>query len=786
MTTRIYPVNYYDAIKPGIRVAPNTIDGPGGLTATTALRLHGQGTQNWGEAVDENFIRIAESFAGATTPPNPVYGQLWYSIKLYHLNTSTHTWSRWNQKTSVWETLSVISSATIPSNPSIGDYWFDTVSEHLYRWDSLYNQQEIDWLDRIYTKSNLQPTTVPTKALNIFNGTWTPLSAITVADTQPAGTTDGQLWFDSINKRLWVYDLGTSVWTEIILANGQSQMVGTLDLNSHLINSLASPVNANDVANKQYVLDAISPLMSVIDSSLALHIADDSVHLTPVQDTLLDGVIITSAELISLKGLTNNIVDALSTFESDLSTLMDGLLDRSGGTMIGPLKVIDPTAELDVAHKQYLENLRYLNKMLDVVIPPSGIPNNAVLKFDGTISKWVPVEQVTIDGLVVGVPDYYFLPDDVITLSSSIRTSAGVVQNVTNVLYKVDGSPIVGNVYTVPTSAGATLSITSELVGAVVVDGVPYTGLVSPAKIVYVVTSIEVTGPSAVNHTTTYTYEQKAVYSDGTKIPTSYVAWSVGAVALGTSPGLLTILSSVPVGSQTLSATRSGRTGTLPITVSVVATGLSITGPGTVNEATSTSGYVVSRIMSDGTTPNVTTLATTTTTAGSWSPAGTFNSPTLPGNTNQTVYINSSYLGKSASKPVTVTYPYPSPINSAMFQIQVQTDFIVQMAFRLTDGAIWFHYATNPGHNNEGQIQQATAYFAVPARILSRYGSAYVTADIQAWAGLSTWVSRNGWWSNGLIQQPTTANGWVGIVQFDDGPPGGARPFRTTITLHAS
>lgn len=56
-----------------VTVQPGDID-----EQTTSLRLLGQGVVNYGELVAENFVQLAESFAGPNLPRSPLKGQLWF------------------------------------------------------------------------------------------------------------------------------------------------------------------------------------------------------------------------------------------------------------------------------------------------------------------------------------------------------------------------------------------------------------------------------------------------------------------------------------------------------------------------------------------------------------------------------------------------------------------------------------------------------------------------------------------------------------------------------------
>lgn len=96
-------------------------------TSASGLALIGKLYRNYGELVNENFVKLAENFANSASPTNPLVGQLWYdtanrSIKVYR-NTG-------------FVSLSVLnSSSSEPSSASLGDLWWDTVDAQL----KLYN-----------------------------------------------------------------------------------------------------------------------------------------------------------------------------------------------------------------------------------------------------------------------------------------------------------------------------------------------------------------------------------------------------------------------------------------------------------------------------------------------------------------------------------------------------------------------------------------------------------------------------------------------------------------------
>lgn len=94
-------------------LADNTTSAVGGLT------LIGQNLSQYGEILNENFVRLLENFANSTAPGDPLVGQLWYDTVNKTLKIRTES--------NIWETVGASTvSATAPANPANGDLWWST------------------------------------------------------------------------------------------------------------------------------------------------------------------------------------------------------------------------------------------------------------------------------------------------------------------------------------------------------------------------------------------------------------------------------------------------------------------------------------------------------------------------------------------------------------------------------------------------------------------------------------------------------------------------------------
>ena len=94
---------------------------------STDITLIGKNYNGFGEALNENFIKMLENFASTSRPTHPIRGQIWFDASESKLKVYSGT-----------EFLPV-SSATIantqPTTLGVGDLWFNDVDKQLYFFD---------------------------------------------------------------------------------------------------------------------------------------------------------------------------------------------------------------------------------------------------------------------------------------------------------------------------------------------------------------------------------------------------------------------------------------------------------------------------------------------------------------------------------------------------------------------------------------------------------------------------------------------------------------------------
>lgn len=281
-----YTIDYSEPLKTGFTILAGGFNGPGGSAAATTLRLYGRGALEWGEAVDEDLVRLTESFASASAPSSAISGQLWNETTLYYRDTTSanvlNGWYRYTLPTTLaggsWALLNgtgVVPGAA-PASPTIGQYYYGTRTvgtltpisvTGLWGWYSLGRYEPAAWVLRSsFTGTGAPVGVVPPQTLRIRDGNilagdgqWVTPSSIAALPTAvpPSAPQIGQLWFvtDTGHLKLW----NGLAWQDILGPTFSATTVasGPVDLGGSKITSLATPTAGTDAANKAYVDSAI-------------------------------------------------------------------------------------------------------------------------------------------------------------------------------------------------------------------------------------------------------------------------------------------------------------------------------------------------------------------------------------------------------------------------------------------------------------------------------------------------------------------------------------------------
>jgi hypothetical protein len=92
-------------------------------TQTTDLTLVGRNYTGYGEAFNENFIKLLENFASATQPDNPIRGQLWYDTSDGRLKLDDGE---------IFRSTDTTAYSSIQPTLLEGDIWIDSSNKQMY------------------------------------------------------------------------------------------------------------------------------------------------------------------------------------------------------------------------------------------------------------------------------------------------------------------------------------------------------------------------------------------------------------------------------------------------------------------------------------------------------------------------------------------------------------------------------------------------------------------------------------------------------------------------------
>lgn len=270
-----YEINFSEPLKQGFTISAGGRNGPGDANADSSLRLYGRNALDWGEAVNEDLLRLVENFASASPPGNAITGQLWAEWSLYYkditavdVGSVSFGWWRWNVTTAAWEALP--RDANIGTDPadgipkvepvqiSEGSYWVDGAT--LRGGYSLGKYEPIAWVSRSYVSGSGNPpaSLKPPVTIRIFDeaagGVWATPSTTATSTTEPNPAYVGMFWY---NPDTGVLKLRTStaVWHDVLGPSLTTAPVsaGPVDMGGNQIKNLADPTAAQDAVNVQYL-----------------------------------------------------------------------------------------------------------------------------------------------------------------------------------------------------------------------------------------------------------------------------------------------------------------------------------------------------------------------------------------------------------------------------------------------------------------------------------------------------------------------------------------------------
>lgn len=259
-----YHINFTDPSKTAFVVKPYTVNGYAtpdsvplpsfftagnttAVSANTSLVFVGKGMQDYGDAVQNNFLYLLENFANANPPIAHIEGQLWYkNVDLVDAPNPTHKGLYVSNGTS-WDRLLVETATGASGNLNMGGFVITNVGGIGVN----YNAASESYVaSSIATHSSDVALHLTTSQNALLDG------------LSPSLTATHLNYVEGVSSSIQL-QFGSKV------SKDGDTMNGSLSMGSNRITSLAGPINLDDAATMGYVLAQVAgtgTLDGVVDS----------------------------------------------------------------------------------------------------------------------------------------------------------------------------------------------------------------------------------------------------------------------------------------------------------------------------------------------------------------------------------------------------------------------------------------------------------------------------------------------------------------------------------------
>ena len=345
----------------------------GTVDNTTSLQLFGKSYSGFGEALNENLVKLLENAASTAAPTAPLKGELWFDtttnqIKVY-------------DGTSFKPTGGAKSTTTLPTSPSAGDLWLDATNDQVFvytgnsrshqvndKWELVgpaftAGQTESGW--KIETLASAGGNKVGssmyaggTRVAILSKETFTPSASQAGFATVKAGltlnSTLGAVFEGSTTEASAIDVSSTSNTSATVIAGGNFLRADAADTTTGALTvdndtgviigdaqELTISVSSNDVTIAQ----------TSLDKDLSFTINDGGVTKTPLAFTGASGNIALTGDVTITGNL--NISGEYNSSVSNVSTYDDAFIKVNSGNSEADAGLIVDTSDTDDARMFY-------------------------------------------------------------------------------------------------------------------------------------------------------------------------------------------------------------------------------------------------------------------------------------------------------------------------------------------------------------------------------------------------------------------------------------------------
>ena len=293
----------------------------GTVDNTTSLQLFGKSYSGFGEALNENLVKLLENAASTAAPAAPLKGELWFDtttnqIKVY-------------DGTSFKPTGGAKSSSSVPTTPSVGDLWLDATNDQVfvYTGDARSHQVNSKWelIGPAFTAGQTQSgwkieTLASSGGNKVVSSMYAGATRVAILSKETFTPSASQTGFASIKAGITLNSTLGGVF------EGSSSQASSIDVSS------TSNTSATVIAGGNF---------------LRADAADTTTGALTVDAD--GGVIIGDAQELSVTVSSNDVIIAQTSLDKDLKfTVNDGGATKTPIQLVGATGGITLTGDVSI------------------------------------------------------------------------------------------------------------------------------------------------------------------------------------------------------------------------------------------------------------------------------------------------------------------------------------------------------------------------------------------------------------------------------------------------------
>ena len=333
----------------------------GTVDNTTSLQLFGKSFSGFGEALNENLVKLLENSASTAAPSAPLKGELWF-------DTTTNQVKVYDG-TSFKPTGGAKASASKPTSPSAGDLWLDSTNDQVfvYTGDSRSHQVNDEWelVGPAFTAGQTQSgwkieTLASAGGDKVVSSMYAGATRVAILSKETFTPSASQAGFASIkagltlNSTLGAVFEGSTTEASSIDVSSTSNTSSTVIAGGNFLRADAADTTTGritiDTDTGLVVGDAqeltvtvssnnVTVAQTSLDKDLSFTINDGGVTKTPLAFTGASGAIALTGDVtitgnLNISGEYNSASSQISTYDDAFIKLNNGNSEADSGMIV--------------------------------------------------------------------------------------------------------------------------------------------------------------------------------------------------------------------------------------------------------------------------------------------------------------------------------------------------------------------------------------------------------------------------------------------------------------------